>query len=166
MGKKIPEIMADEREKFVLRAQQQGYPQQLAQQVFEIIEPFAGYAFNKAHSVCYGLISYWTAYLKANYPAEYMVSLMNGHMGNTEKTSTAVVESRRLGIPVLPPSINRSKAEFSIEKDSSGGDAIRFGVAAIKNVGSAVMQPIQEAREESGPFDSMRTCAGPPTSAA
>ena len=155
MGKKIPEIMADEREKFVLRAQQQGYPQQLAQQVFEIIEPFAGYAFNKAHSVCYGLISYWTAYLKANYPAEYMVSLMNGYMGNTEKTSSAVVESRRLGIAVLPPSINRSEAEFSIEKDSSGGDAIRFGVAAIKNVGSAVMQPIQEAREQSGPFDSI-----------
>ena len=153
MGKKIPEIMADEREKFVERAQGQGYQQQLAEQVFEIIEPFAGYAFNKAHSVCYGLISYWTAYLKANYAAEYMVSLMNVYMGNTEKTSSAVVESQRLGIPVLPPSVNHSKSDFSIEDGDDS--AIRFGVGAIKNVGSTVMGPIEEAREKEGPFGSI-----------
>ena len=90
MGKKIPEIMAQEREKFIQGALGEGYSQELAEEVFALIEPFAGYAFNRAHSVSYGLISYWTAYLKANYPAEYMVSLLNCYSGNTEKIAAGV----------------------------------------------------------------------------
>ena len=155
MGKKIPEIMAQEREKFVSRARGQGFTEELAEEVFGIIEPFAGYAFNKAHSVCYGLISYWTAYLKANFPAEYMVSLLNVYAGNSEKIATAVTESQRLKIPVLPPSINESETEFSIEKSEDGGVALRFGMSAVKNVGSGAVRPIQEAREKEGAFSSI-----------
>jgi len=155
MGKKIPEVMAHERENFIQGALKQGYPQDLANQVFALIEPFAGYAFNKAHAVSYGLISYWTAYLKTNYPIEYMVSLLNSYMGNTEKITGAVAESRRLRIPVHPPDINRSRAEFSIETDDGGQQAIRFGLAAVKNVGAAALRPILEAREKEGPFTSI-----------
>ncbi len=156
MGKKIPEIMAREREKFIQGALKQGYSQELAEQVFALIEPFAGYAFNKAHSVSYGLISYYTAYLKANYTAEYMVSLLNCYMDNTEKIVTSVAECQRLKIPVLPPSINRSDAEFSIEAQEDGRQAIRFGLAAIKNVGAAAIRSVLEARKKHGPFTSIQ----------
>ena len=155
MGKKIPEIMAEEREKFLKGAVKQGYTQELAEQVFALIEPFAGYAFNKAHSVSYGLISYWTAYLKANYPVEYMVALLNGYMGNTERTTTAVVECRRLQIKVLPPDIRSSDTDFTIETLEGGEHAIRFGLAAIKNVGAAALKPVLESRQQDGPFTSI-----------
>ena len=155
MGKKIPEVMAHEREKFIQGALKQGYSQDLADQVFALIEPFAGYAFNKAHAVSYGLISYWTAYLKTNYPTEYMICLLNTYMGNTEKTTTAVAECRRLKILVQPPDINKSRAEFSIETDDDGQQAIRFGMAAVKNVGATAVRPILEAREKDGPFTSI-----------
>ena len=87
----------------------------MAEQIFALIEPFAGYAFNKAHSVSYGLISYWTAYLKANFPAEYMVALLNSYKDNTDRVAGAVAECRRMNIPVYPPSINRSEVNFSID---------------------------------------------------
>ena len=115
MGKKVPEIMAQEREKFLAGAHGQGFDQELAEQMFALVEPFAGYAFNKAHSVSYGLISYWTAYLKANYPVEYMVSLLNSYTGHTERVTSAVVECQRLKIPVLIPSVNKSQTHFAIE---------------------------------------------------
>ena len=155
MGKKIPEIMAQEQQKFIQGALNQGYSQELANEVFALIEPFAGYAFNKAHSVSYGLISYWTAYLKANYPAEYMVSLLNSFIGNTEKIAGAVVECSRLKIPVRPPDITRGQVEFSIEDTEEEKQAVRFGMAAIKNVGAAAVRPILEAREKEGPFTSI-----------
>ena len=155
MGKKIPEIMAQEREKFIHGALEQGYPQDLAERVFALVEPFAGYAFNKAHSVSYGLISYWTAYLKANYPAEYMVSLLNSYTGNTEKIASAVDECRRLKIRVLGPNINSGEAEFSIQNLDGGEAGIRYGMAAVKNVGSGAVVPILEARAKDGPFSSI-----------
>ena len=155
MGKKIPEIMAQEREKFLQGALKLGYSKELADEVFALIEPFAGYAFNKAHSVSYGLISYWTAYLKANYPAEYMVSLLNSYMDNTEKVVAAVVECGRLKIPVLPPQINKSDAEFSLETQEDGRTAIRIGLAAVKNVGTGAVLTVLEARNKEGPFASI-----------
>ncbi len=155
MGKKIPEIMAQEREKFIQGALSQGFTEELANEVFALVEPFAGYAFNKAHSVSYGLISYWTAYFKANFPAEYMVSLLNSYMGNTEKAVGAVAECRRLKIPVQPPSINLSEAEFSLEEADESKQAIRFGLAAVKNVGAGAIQPILETRQQEGPFTSI-----------
>ena len=99
MGKKIPEIMAEERDKFLDGARGQGFTPELSEQVFSLVEPFAGYAFNKAHSVSYGLISYWTAYLKANYTEEYMVALLNSYMGHTDRITSAIAECQRLKIP-------------------------------------------------------------------
>ena len=155
MGKKIPEIMAQERKKFIEGALKQGHSRDLAKDVFALIEPFAGYAFNKAHSVSYGLISYYTAYLKANYPVEYVVCVLNAYQDNTDKLSTSVAECRRLGIPVLPPDINSSVEEFSIEPLDNGQHAIRFGLAVIKNVGAAAVHPIIQARDTEGPFNSV-----------
>ena len=155
MGKKIPEIMAQERVKFLQGAQNQGYSQELAEEVFALIEPFAGYAFNKAHSVSYGLISYWTAYLKAHYPAAYMVALLNSSIGNPEKVATAVAECRRLQIQVFRPDINRSEAEFSLQQLDGGALSIRFGMTAVKNVGASAVRPIIEARGDGGPFTSV-----------
>ena len=155
MGKKIPEIMAQEREKFIHGALEQGYAQELAERVFALIEPFAGYAFNKAHSVSYGLISYWTAYLKANYPAEYMVSLLNSYTGNTEKIASAIDECRRLKIQVLGPDVKSGEAEFAIQHHDGDGPSIRYGMTAVKNVGAGAIIPILEARAQSGPFTSI-----------
>ncbi|MFA5055860.1 MAG: DNA polymerase III subunit alpha [Dehalococcoidia bacterium] len=153
MGKKIPEVMKKERENFIAGAKRKGFSQKLAEQVFELIEPFAGYAFNKAHSTSYAMIAYQTAYFKANYPVEFMCALMAMHMGNPEKIRSAVTDCNRMGIKVLPPDINRSRVEFSIEK-TDDGDAIRFGLNAIKNVGAGAVEPIIKAREE-GEFQSI-----------
>ncbi len=155
MGKKIAEIMAKERENFIQGALKNGYTQELAEELFALITPFAGYAFNKAHSVSYGLISYWTAYLKANYPVEYMVSLLNSYIDTTDRIATAVSECRRMMIQVLPPDITRGEEEFSIEALDDGQQAIRFGMAAVKNVGAAALQPVIEARKKEGPFVSI-----------
>ena len=155
MGKKVPQIMAEERERFVAGALEQGHSKELAEQVYGLIEPFAGYAFGKAHSVSYGLISYWTAYLKANHPVEYMVTLLNVYSDNTEKLAGSVAEAQRLGIPVHPPSMNASDVEFSIETLDDGKPALRFGLAAIKNLGAAAVRPIVEARKKEGRFQSI-----------
>ena len=162
MGKKIPEIMAQEKQKFIKGALAQGYANNMAEQIFALIEPFAGYAFNKAHSVSYGLISYWTAYLKANFTAEYMVALLNAYKDNTDKVAGAIAECRRLDIPVLPPSVNHSDVEYSIEGDPESGSSIRFGLSAIKNVGAAAVAPLVKARKKEGAFESMeQMCQSP-----
>ena len=159
MGKKIPEIMAEEREKFLAGALKQGYDRDLAERVFALVEPFAGYAFNKAHSVSYGLISYWTAYLKANYTAEYMVALLNAYTGHSDRVTSAVAECQRLKIPVLPPSVSKGRADFAIEAQEDGSPAIRFGMGAVKNVGTAAVEALLKSREEMGGFDSLeRLC--------
>ncbi|MFQ5859984.1 MAG: DNA polymerase III subunit alpha [Dehalococcoidia bacterium] len=152
MGKKIAELMRPERERFIERATGKGYQRELAEEVFNLIEPFAGYAFNKAHSVSYALIAYWTAYFKANYPVEYMTSVMNSRLGNMEKTAVSVAECLRLKIPVLLPDVNRSGVEFTIVADQQGNPAISFGLAAVKNVGEGAVRSIVEAREQDGPF--------------
>ena len=162
MGKKIPEIMAQEKQKFITGALAQGYANNMAEQIFALIEPFAGYAFNKAHSVSYGLISYWTAYLKANFTAEYMVALLNAYKDNTDKVAGAIAECRRLDIPVLPPSVNHSDVEYSIEGAPESGSSIRFGLSAIKNVGAAAVAPLVKARKKEGAFESMeQMCQSP-----
>ena len=159
MGKKIPEIMAEEREKFLAGALKQGYDRGLAERVFALVEPFAGYAFNKAHSVSYGLISYWTAYLKANYTAEYMVALLNAYAGHSDRVTSAVAECQRLKIPVLPPSVTKGGADFTIEAQPDGATAIRFGMGAVKNVGTAAVEAVLKSRDEMGGFDSLeRIC--------
>lgn len=150
MGKKKKEEMAKERRNFVAGAAKKGIPEKKAAEIFDVIEPFAGYAFNKAHAVCYAMLAYQTAYLKANYPVEYMAALMACYMEKTDKIASCMEECRRLGVPVLPPDINLSGADFTTE-----GAAIRFGLAAIKNVGRAAVEVILAARQKGGPFRSL-----------
>jgi len=159
MGKKIPEVMRAERERFVEGALAKGYAEADAAAVFDLILPFAGYAFNKPHAVCYATIAYQTAYLKAHYPAEYMTAVLSqagSHPGGAhERIAAAVAECARLDIPVLPPDVNRSDVNFALERGDGGGVAIRFGLAMIKNVGQGAAEALVEARRAGGPFASV-----------
>ena len=155
MGKKNPEIMREERKKFVEGALGKGFSQELADEVFQLVEPFAGYAFNKAHSVSYAVIAYWTAYFKANYPEEYMTALLNAHAGQAEKVAGAVTECLQLGIPVLLPDVSRSEVDFSIDVNPQGKPSIRFGLATVKNVGASAVAPLVEERKKDGPYTSV-----------
>ena len=159
MGKKIPAVMAAERERFLAGAGANGYSEAQADQVFNLIEPFAGYAFNKAHAVCYANIAYQTAYLKANYPAEYMTAVLmlaeHHPAGAAQRVAEAYPECARLGISVLPPDVNRSRVSFALEEQEDGSLAIRFGLANIKNVGTGIVEGIIEARDGGQPFASI-----------
>ena len=154
MGKKIAAVMKKEKRNFIAGAKKKGISAELAQEVFALIEPFAGYAFNKAHSVSYALIACRTAYLKANYPAEYMTAFLNTYYDNMEKVHLAVSECRKLGIKVLPPDVNKSEADFILE-DEGGNSCIRFGLAAVKNVGRVPIEGMVTARNEGGIFKSV-----------
>lgn len=147
MGKKKKEIMAAEREKFVERAKGQGIPAGAANRVFDQMEFFAGYGFNKSHSAAYALVAYRTAWLKARYPVHFMAALLTSEKGNTDKLVKYVNECREMGIAVLPPDVSSSGLDFSVE-----GDAVRFGLSAIKNSGEAAIRSILDARAENGAF--------------
>ena len=125
-----------------------------ANAIFDLLEKFAGYGFNKSHSAAYGVISYQTAYLKANYPVEFMAGLLSNEVNNTDKISVFVAECERLGITILPPDVNQSDLKFVPEtrEDKRG---IRYGLAAIKNIGEGAMQSAIVEREENGPFKSI-----------
>ncbi|MDE2844085.1 MAG: DNA polymerase III subunit alpha, partial [Chloroflexota bacterium] len=155
MGKKIASLMAEERDRFIDGALGKGFDRPLATQVFDLIEPFAGYAFNKAHSVSYALISYWTAYFKAHYPLEYMCSVLNSRLDNTDRIVSSINECSKLQIPVLLPDINRSGEFFTIDKESGPVPSLRFGLAAVKTVGEGAVRPLVAQRQENGPFDSI-----------
>lgn len=155
MGKKVAAIMQQEKERFIKGATEQGYDVELAEQVFALIEPFAGYAFNKAHSVSYALIAYWTAYFKANYPVEYLTALCNSYAGNQDRIAVAIDECARLKIRVLPPDISRSDVDFTVDQDDKGEPAIRFGLGSIKHVGTGGVEALVNSRKEHGPFTSL-----------
>jgi DNA polymerase-3 subunit alpha len=154
MGKKIVEVVKKEKRSFMAGAKKKEFSAEVAEEVFALIEPFAGYAFNKAHAFSYALIAYQTAYLKANYPAEYITAFLTIHAGELEKIAGAVAECRRLNITVLPPDINRSQIEFSIE-DNGGKPAIRYALGAIKNVGTGAIEPVIAERNKNGLFKSI-----------
>ena len=164
IGKKIPEEMEKQHSKFVEGCVDNGMKRNKAEELFSMIETFAAYGFNKAHAASYGMVAYWTAYIKAHYPVEYMTALMSAEATNTDKLIEAINECERLGIRVLPPDINESLTDFTIvdiSKDQwldkgrvkNEGKAIRFGLNAIKNVGGAALESILEARQE-GSFTS------------
>ena len=155
MGKKIPSLMTQEREKFVQGAKSQGFEEEIATQIFDLIEPFAGYAFNKAHSVSYALISYWTAYFKAHHPHEYMTEALNSRLDHPERVVTTINECFKLKIPVLPPDINRSGALFTIDQDPQGKTSLRVGLSAVKNVTEIAVRPIVLERQANGPYESI-----------
>jgi DNA polymerase-3 subunit alpha len=152
MGKKIAEKMRAERERFKRGAAEKGYTEEDDEKIFDLIEPFAGYAFNKAHAVCYGSIAYQTAYLKANYPAEYMTAVLRlapSHpSGTAARVAAAIAECTKLGIQVLGPDINRSGVNFDVEEVEGGALGIRFGLSIAKNVGESAVRAICEARED------------------
>ncbi|TMB99682.1 MAG: DNA polymerase III subunit alpha [Chloroflexi bacterium] len=150
MGKKVRSIMKAEEERFLAGAGEKGYTKEQAQAIFDLIEPFAGYAFNKAHAVSYGTIAYQTAYLKANYPEEYMTAVLM-MAGGQQRVAEAYAECVRLGIGVLGPDVNRSGANFSLE-EADGRRAIRFGLASVKNTGEGMAEGVVEARAAGGAF--------------
>jgi DNA polymerase-3 subunit alpha len=149
MGKKKKEILDKEFEPFAAGMRENGYSDSAIKTLWDILVPFSDYAFNKAHSAAYGLVSYWTAYLKANYPAEYMAALLTSVAGDKDKSALYLNECRRMGITVLPPDVNASAAMFT----PVGGD-IRFGLAAVRNVGTAVVDAIVATRSTEGAFTS------------
>jgi DNA polymerase III subunit alpha len=149
MGKKKKEILDKEFEPFAAGMRANGYSESAIKTLWDILVPFSDYAFNKAHSAAYGLVSYWTAYLKANYPAEYMAALLTSVSGDKDKSALYLNECRRMGITVLPPDVNASAATFT----PVGGD-IRFGLAAVRNVGTNVVDAVVAARSAKGAFAS------------
>ena len=157
MGKKIPELMAEERERFVSGAVQQGYNEQMGAEIFNLIEPFAGYAFNKAHSVSYGLISYWTAYFKTHYPLEYMASVLNCRLDHGDRYVASINECTRMGIGIELPDVNRSGIHYTIDTPSDRAQTgkLRIGLAAIKTVGEGAITPIVTERTAKGPYASI-----------
>ena len=157
--KKKEDVLRQHEAKFKAGAKKKGIPPHIVDKVFAEFEPFARYGFNKAHATCYGLIAYQTAYLKANYPIEFMTAVMNGFRERAEKVAAVIAECRRLGIEVRPPDVQKSHALFTVETDASGApEAIRFGLAAIKNVGEGAVDAIVAVRDggaEPGPFVSL-----------
>jgi DNA polymerase-3 subunit alpha len=159
MGKKIASLMQEERQKFLAGAASLGYDERTAGPIFDLIEPFAGYAFNKAHSVSYAVVAYWTAYFKANFPVEFMTCVLNAYDGNAEKASAVIDECKRLDIPVLPPDVSRSDVEFEVDQADDGKPAIRFGLASIKNVGPGAVKDLVAERKENGAFTTLEDFA-------
>ncbi|UFJ41517.1 DNA polymerase III subunit alpha [Brevibacillus humidisoli] len=143
VGKKKRELLAEQRAKFVAGSVRQGYDEKLAHQIYDLIVRFADYGFNKAHSVAYAVIAYQMAYLKANYPLTFMASLLSLSIGSQTRIAEYTEEARRLGLAVLPPDINESEAFFTVQHD-----AIRFGLAAVKNVGYGAIEAIVRERKQ------------------
>ncbi|MEX2246368.1 MAG: DNA polymerase III subunit alpha [Dehalococcoidia bacterium] len=150
MSKKVRELMQAEGEKFIDAATKNGYSREEAASIFDLIEPFAGYAFNRAHSAVYGTIAYQTAYLKANYPHEYMTAVLTS-AGTHERIAQAVAECVRLGLDVRPPDVNTSGVNFEL-REEDGAPVIRFGLATVKNVGEGAAEAVVEARADGGAF--------------
>jgi DNA polymerase-3 subunit alpha len=150
MGKKIAEEMAKQRERFLTGAKERGFPPKKIEKIFDLMAQFAEYGFNKSHSAAYALLAYHTAYLKTHYPVEFMAALLTSVTGNTDDVVKYINECREMGIAVEPPDINHSDANFTPH-----GEAIRFGLAAMKNVGSNAIASIVEARKQLGKFTSI-----------
>ncbi len=163
VGKKIPEEMAKQHEIFVAGCQSHsGMAAEEAEHIWNLFEPFQGYGFNKAHAACYGRVAYQTAYMKANFPAEYMCAVLTAESGDIEKVAVIIAECERMSIPVLPPDINTSRNGFTLIKKNSNGagqpatDQIRFGLLTIKNLGSNTVDAILTERDARGLFASLQ----------
>jgi DNA polymerase-3 subunit alpha len=150
MGKKNPEVMAEQRTKFMQGAAKNNIEEEKAAYIFDLMEKFAGYGFNKSHSAAYALISYQTAYLKAHYPVEFMAAMVTCEVSNTDKVIAHINASREMGIEVLKPDVNKSYGAFTVEEDK-----MRFGLFGIKNVGEGAIENIVLEREKNGPYESL-----------
>ncbi|MBM3618167.1 MAG: DNA polymerase III subunit alpha, partial [Alphaproteobacteria bacterium] len=152
MGKKIKEEMDSHRGIFTEGALKNNVKKEQASHIFDLVAKFAGYGFNKSHAAAYALVSYQTAFMKANYPVEFLAASMNFDMHNTDKLSIFKQEAKYLGIDILTPDVNISQALFSVEKQEGSKRAVRYGLAALKNVGEAAMQALVDERERGGKF--------------
>ena len=150
MGKKKVEEMAKQRERFIQGALQRGFPQRKVEKIFDLMEQFAGYGFNKSHSAAYAFLAFVTAYLKAHFPVDFMAALLTSETGNTAKVVKYINECREMGITILPPDVNQS--EWSFTPDAG---AIRFGLGAVKNIGQSAVEAVAKARHEIGAFRSL-----------
>jgi DNA polymerase-3 subunit alpha len=150
MGKKNAEAMAEQKEKFVSGAEAKGFPRRKAEELWNYIEPFAGYGFNKSHSVAYAMLAYKTAYLKTHHPVEFLAAMLTSEMASTDDVAKYVQECREMGIAVLPPDVNRSSWPFSVEDG-----AIRMGLGAVKGIGEGAVEAILAARADRGRFRSL-----------
>jgi len=150
MGKKKADEMASQRARFIKGALERGFPQRKIEKIFDLMEQFAGYGFNKSHSAAYAYLAFVTAYLKAHYPVDFMAALLTSETGNPAKIAKYINECREMGITVLPPDVNSSDWSFT-----PVGEAIRFGLGAVKNLGPSAVEAIRVAREESGRFHSI-----------
>jgi DNA polymerase-3 subunit alpha len=150
MGKKKAEEMAAQRERFLKGALERGFPQKKIEKIFDLMEQFAGYGFNKSHSAAYAYLAFVTAYLKAHYPVDFMAALLSAETGNTAKVVKYINECREMGITVLPPDVNASDWSFT-----PGDDGIRFGLGAVKNLGPSAVEAVRKAREEVGRLKSI-----------
>lgn len=162
VGKKIPEEMAKQHVYFVEGCQKHsGMTAEQAEAIWKLFEPFQGYGFNKAHAACYGRVAYQTAYMKANYPAEYMCAILTAESGDTDRVAEIINECNKMGIPVLPPDINSSYKDFTVIKGATEkDDKIRFGLLTIKNLGQAIAEAIIAERETTGPFKDVEDFVG------
>lgn len=150
IGKKIKSLLDEQREKMIKGMIKNGIPVKTAEAIWELFPPFARYGFNKSHAVCYALIGYQTAYLKAHYPVEFMTSLLNADSGDMDRIAFLISECKRMGIEVLPPDVNKSSAIFMPEDKN-----IRFGLTAIKNLGNNIVEAIISERQRHGPFENL-----------
>jgi DNA polymerase-3 subunit alpha len=150
MGKKKAEEMAKQRERFLQGASERGFPHKKVEKIFDLMEQFAGYGFNKSHSAAYAFLAFVTAYLKAHYPVDFMAALLTSETGNTAKVVKYINECRDMGITILPPDVNHSDWSFTPD-----GQAIRFGLGAVKNLGQSAVEAIGKARAEVGSFKSL-----------
>src|SRR5215831_9522926 len=150
MGKKKPEEMAKQRARFIKGALERGFNQKKIEKIFDLMEQFAGYGFNKSHSAAYAYLAFVTAYLKAHYPIDFMAALLTSETGNTAKVVKYINECREMNIRILPPDMNHSEWSFTPD-----GEAIRFGLGAVKNLGQSAVEAIGKAREEKGAFASL-----------
>ena len=155
MGKKKLEAMVKERAHFVEGAMERGFPQKKVEKIFDLMEQFAGYGFNKSHSAAYAYLAFVTAYLKAHFPVDFMAALLTSETGNTAKVVKYINECREMGIVILPPDVNHSEWSFTPDEKAPGGRGIRFGMGAVKNLGQSAVEAIAKAREEVGRFRSL-----------
>ncbi|MGD9743840.1 MAG: DNA polymerase III subunit alpha [Dongiaceae bacterium] len=155
MGKKIKAEMEAQRKSFIDGAAARGVPPAKAEQIFEQVDKFAGYGFNKSHAAAYALVAYQTAWFKANHPVEFFAASMTYDLGNTDRLNMYRQELERLQIRLLPPDINRSRSGFTVEKDAEGKLAIRYALAAVRNVGAGAIDALVAEREANGPFEDL-----------
>lgn len=157
IGKKIKELLLEQREKFIAGAIKNNVPSHIAERLWDFTEPFARYGFNRSHAACYAMIAYQTAYLKAHFPAQFMAALLTSDQDNTDRIAIEVEECRSMGVHVLPPDINESFSTFTVVKESlaEGKPRIRFGLKAVKNLGEHIVDAIIAERKERGKFKNL-----------